>query len=267
MSETIRLFVGADGGNRDLESQAVLEWSLRKNTTRDVKIVWMQQAAKGPYSGWNCATGRTTFSHFRWSIPAVCDFNGRGIYCDSDFIFMADIAELWDQPIPNVLLTRKSSKPHGKSKTCCILFDCEKAKGHIPALDKLKTMADPQSTFSNYFKNNDHLIDKFQGDWNALDASGYSTVYDPRIKAIHYTRMSTQPQLKHAIPRLQKEGRSHWYTGEIAPHPMHELQVLFDRLLVEAEQNGYGLDKYRLDDFGGVVRRDFKYDVAVKGVR
>lgn len=267
MSDTIRLFIGTDGGNCDLESQAVLEWSVRKHTSRDVSFVWMQQAKKGPYSGWNCSTGRTTFSHFRWSIPAMCEFNGRGIYCDSDFIFMADIAELWDQKIPGVLLARKSAKPHGKVKTCCILFDCAKAKGHVPALDQLRRMPDPQGALTKYFQQNDHLIDRPVGDWNALDADGYATIYDERVKAIHYTRMATQPQLKHAVPRLKREGKAHWYTGETAPHPKPELQELFDTLLIEAAANGYGIDNYRVDEFGGVVRRNFQYATPVKGGR
>jgi len=265
VSEAIKLFVGADGTNCDLESQAVLEWSVRKNTTRDVDIVWMQQAATGPYSGWKCASGRTPFSHFRHSIPAMCDFKGRGIYLDSDFVLMADIGELWDQPIPNVMLTKKSSKPHGKLKMCSILWDCEKAKGHVPGLDRLKQMDDPQGTLHNYFKDNDHLVDRPQGDWNAIDAAGYSTIYDPRVKAIHYSRMSTQVQLKHCIPRLAREGKTHWYTGEIAAHPMPELQELFDKLLVEATENGYGIERYRVDAFGGATRKNFTYDRPTKG--
>lgn len=263
MSDTIRLFVGTDGSNCDLESQAVLEWSVRKHTTDDVEIVWMQQMANGPYAGWKCGSGRTTFSHFRWSIPAMCNYEGKGIYVDSDFIVQVPLSELWNQPIPNVLLARKSNKPHGKIKMCCILFDCEKARGHVPPLDKLKAMPDPQGTLANYFKDNDHLVDRYEGDWNAIDLAGYQDINDPRVKAIHYSRMSCQPQLKHALPRLKREGKSHWYTGETMPHPRADLQELFDRLLVEATENGYGIDRYRVDEFG-TTRRKFAYATPIK---
>lgn len=252
----IRLFVGADGTNSDLESQAVLEWSVRKNASEPVDIVWMQQAATGPYSGWRCGSARTPFSHFRWSIPAMCNYEGRAIYTDSDFIFVADIAELWHQPIPNVLLTLKSSKPHGKARTCCILFDCAKAKGHVPTLDQLKQMPDPQGTCSNYFRANDHLMDRYQGEWNARDPE---TLSDPRIKAIHYTRMEHQVHLKHALPRLKAEGRSHWYTGPVFQHPNRELQALFDVLLAEAIAHGYTPERYRVKPFVGATRRPFAY--------
>lgn len=266
MSDAIRLFVGADGTNCDLESQAVLEWSVRKHTKDDVEIVWMQQAAKGPYSGWKCGSGRTTFSHFRWSIPAMCNYEGRGIYMDSDFILRSDISKLWNQPIPNVLLARKSNKPHGKIKMCCILFDCDKARGHVPPLDKLKAMPDPQGTLANYFKDNDHLVDRYEGDWNAIDLAGYQDINDPRVKAIHYSRMSQQVHLKYAIPRLRKEGKSHWYTGATEPHPRQDLQALFDQLLIEATEHGYGVERYRLDAFGGATRRNFAYATPLKGV-
>lgn len=266
MSEPIRLFVGADGTNCDLESQAVLEWSVRKHTTAAVEIVWMQQAKRGPYAGWHCASGRTPFSHFRWSIPAMCGYEGRAIYTDSDFIFTADIAELFYQPMGGaVLLARKSSKPHGKVKTCCVLFDCAAAKGHIADLPALKLMADPQGHYSKYFQQHDDLVGRPEGDWNAIDAGGYASLDDPRIKAIHYSRMSTQPQLRHAAARLAREGRLHWYTGETAPHPVPALQALFDTLLAEAEAEGYGVERYRVDPFAGAERRNFTYATPVKG--
>lgn len=125
----IRLFVGADGGNCDLESQAVLEWSVRKHASEPVEIVWMQQAATGPWSGWKCGSGRTPFSHFRWSLPSVCGYQGKAIYTDSDFVFMADIAELWNQDVPGVFLSKQPKKHLGK--TCCLVFDCAHASGHV----------------------------------------------------------------------------------------------------------------------------------------
>jgi hypothetical protein len=256
----IRLFVGADGTNSDLESQAVLEWSVRKHASQPVEIVWMQQAAKGPWSGWNCGTGRTPFTHFRWSLPAVCHFEGRAIYTDSDFLFVADIADLWNQPIPQMALVRN---PTGKISTSCILFDCAKARGLVPTLDKLRAMPDAHGTLFNFFRDHPEHLSGMEGNWDCGDLRGYE-LNDPRVKAIHYTRMSTQPQLAHALPRLKREGRAHWYTGETAPHPRPELQALFDALLVEATANGYGIERYRVDPFGGATRKEFAYRQPVK---
>jgi hypothetical protein len=255
-AERIRLFVGADCNNSDLESQAVLEWSVRKYASLPVDITWMQVASTGPWSGWQTASMRTPFTHFRWSIPDVCGYQGRAIYCDSDFIFRADVAELWRQPIPGILLTRN---PGGKLRTCCMLFDCAKCRGHIPTIDKLRQRRDAQAETVAYLKAHSGLMAPFDGDWNAIDLKGYDSIDDPRIKAIHYSRIETQLHLKYAIPRLQREGKSHWYTGAVGPHWRPELVALFDALLVEAREHGYGEDRYRIDPHGKFQKRNFTY--------
>lgn len=38
--------------------------------------------------------------------------------------------------------------------------------------------------------------------------------------------------------------------GRRRPHPRHEVQKLFDRLLIEATEAGYGIDRYRVEPFG-----------------
>lgn len=256
MSEPIRLFVGADGTNCDLESQMVLEYSVRKHASQPVEIVWMQQAADGPWSGWKCASGRTPFSHFRWSLPSVCGYQGKAIYTDSDFVFLADISELWNQDVPGVLLSKQPKKHIGK--TCCLLFDCAKAKGHVPDLKALRKMAEPQGEMTKYFRAHPELSSGFDGNWNALDGDGLA-IGDPRMKAIHYTRMEHQFQLKYAIPRLKAEGLSHWYAGPVFQHPRPDLQALFDTLYAEAISAGYSVEQYRVDPFDGATRKAFTY--------
>lgn len=256
MSEPIRLFVGADGTNCDLESQMVLEYSVRKHATEEVSITWMQQAADGPWSGWKCASGRTPFSHFRWSLPSVCGYQGKAIYTDSDFVFLADIAELWNQDVPGVLLSKQPKKHIGK--TCCLLFDCARAKGHVPDLKSLRKMAEPQGEMTKYFRAHPELSSGFDGNWNALDGDGLA-IGDPRMKAIHYTRMEHQFQLKYAIPRLKAEGRTHWYAGPVFQHPRPDLQALFDTLYAEALAAGYSVEQYRVDPFDGATRKAFTY--------
>lgn len=257
MNETIRLFVGASV-NDDIESQQVLEVSARKHCSVPLEIVWMQQAAKGPYAGWKCQSGRTPFTHFRHSIPAMCNYEGRGIYMDSDFVLFADLAELWRQDIPGVFLAKVGKK--GLHKTCCMLFDCAKARGHFPDLTTLRSMEDPQGKMMQYLKTRPELYSSFDGDWNAIDLRGYEDINDPQIKACHYSRVEHQCHLvKYAIPRLAMERRTHWYTGPVGPHPRADLQALFDALYIEAVAAGYTVDRYRVPDFTGATRRDFKY--------
>lgn len=265
MTDPIRIFVGADCNNCDLESQAVLEYSIRKHrerTARPVEITWMQQAATGPWSGWQTASARTPFSHYRWSIPAVCGYEGRAIYMDSDFIVLADIGQLWDQAFDGVIALRGGKGERvegGKIKTCCMLIDCARAKGHIPTLEALRGLPDAQSSVTRYFRDRPSLVGSYEGEWNCIDGKGFEDLADPQLKAIHYSRIETQLHLKHALPRLAAEGRTHWYTGEVLTHWRPDLIALFDRLLEEAIAFGYTLDRYRITPFGAYEKKDFTY--------
>jgi hypothetical protein len=259
VSDRIRLFVGTSPNGEDYEAEAVLAYSARKFSSLPIEIVWMRQAASGSYSGWRCGTGRTPFSHFRWSPPAMCAFTGRAIYTDVDFIIFGDLAELWQQEIPGVLVCKKSKKPGGKVKTCCTLFDCAKAYGHVPDLEGLRAMDDPQGALTKYFQQHGELTSPYaSGDWNAIDLSGYE-LGDSRVKAVHYSRMEHQLHLPHAAARLAREGKTHWYAGEVFAHPRPELQAAFDHLLAEAQADGY---TYASFGYGGgveIARRNFTY--------
>src|SRR5690349_3684211 len=117
----IRLFIGCSGNNEDLESQAVLEWSIRKNTKRETDITWMQLSrdpaspfySDGPH-GWQTKFWTTPFSGFRWAIPELCCWEGQAIYSDSDVIFFADIGELWDQPFRDGKCVIAKGREHGQ---------------------------------------------------------------------------------------------------------------------------------------------------------
>lgn len=254
VSDPIRLFVACAAGE-DAESQAVLEYTARSLTSRELEITWMYQAKKGFWSGWNAGRWRTPFTGFRWGVPAACHYEGRAIYTDSDFIFRADIAELWDQPIPNGILIRR---PDGKLATSAMVFDCAKLRAHLPAIEPLKAMPDQDGQIRKYLAEHRDLLSAFDGDWNCTDLKGYPDINDPRIKAIHYSRIETQPSARHAIARLAKAGKTHWYKGEIFPHWRPELQELFDRLLEEAVAAGCTIERYATDA-GPLTRLDFVY--------
>jgi hypothetical protein len=252
----IKLFVGTSPNGEDYEAEAVLAHTAHKFSSEQLEIVWMRASKKGPYSGWKLASGRTPFSAFRWSIPAMCNFEGRGIYCDVDFVFHADLAELWREEIPGVIVSKRP-KPAGKIKTCCTLFDCAKAKRHVADLNGLRKMDDPQGHYTKYFKDRPELVSNFQsGDWNAIDGFDLS---NPRIKATHYSRMEHQVHLKHAIKRLKAQGRSHGYAGEVFEHPVKELQQHFDAMLIEAQAAGLTYESFEYGSGVEISRRNFTY--------
>lgn len=257
MSDTIRLFIGTSPNGEDYEAEAVAAYTAQKFSSLPIEITWMRAAKRGPYSGWKgMSNGRTPFSSFRWSPPAVCNFEGRALYTDVDFVFHADLAELWREEIQGVIVTKRP-KPAGKLKTCCTLFDCAKAKKHIGTIDQLRKMDDPQGYYSNYFKDRPALVTNFQsGDWNAIDAFDLS---NDRIKATHYSRMEHQVHLRHAIARLKAQGKAHWYQGEVFEHPNQALQAHFDQMLVEAKAAGITYESFEYGSGVEISRRNFTY--------
>ncbi len=254
VSDTIKLFVGTSPDGSDYEAEAVLEHSALKHSSLPIDITWMRQSKKGPYAGWNCASGRTPFSHFRWSIPAMCNFEGRGIYCDVDFVIMGDLADLWREEIPGILVTKPGAPD-------CILFDCAKSKKYIPTLDELKKLRDPHGTVSKSLPA--HLVSAYtSGNWNyktGKNTEPDAGIFSPQTKAVHYTRIENQVHLKHAVPRLKAQGREHWYTGKVFRHPTPDFQRLFDDLLVEAQAAGLTYESYGYGSDIKVARKDFKY--------
>lgn len=247
--EPIRIFVGCASGD-DLESQAVLEYSLRLNATRDLSITWMALSrdpgspfySDGPH-GWQTQSWSTPFSGFRWIVPQLAGFQGRAIYMDSDFIVRGDMAELHDQPFkPGKCVMAKGGSESWRF--CMTLFHCEVIKPHIPSRAAL--MRDPRShqMMVSRFRSA-AFVQPFSGEWNCIDGEDHATLADPAIKAIHYSQENTQPQLRHAIPRLNAEGRAHWFDGKVRRHWRPELEQMFDRLLREAIAAGFKPDNYR----------------------
>ena len=254
-NDRVRLFVGCDPNWCDLESLSVLEWSIRKHASLPVDITWMMLSNDplSPLFGWDTSRWATTFSGLRWAVPELCEFKGRAIYCDSDVIFLADIRELWEQPLP----AGKAVIGKGGSawRICVCLFDCERAHEHIPPIAEMKADSVIHGLLNQKFKH-EQLGHPFIGDWNNMDARLGEKLSD--IKVLHYTRMATQPQIPYALKRLEALGMKHWFDGHIATHPREDITKLFGDLLIEATENGYAVEKY-MDNkpYGKITKRSF----------
>lgn len=280
MQDTVRIFVGCDPNGADAESQAVLEWSIRKFSSLPVEITWMKLSRDptSPYysdpetgTGWNTRQWATPFSGFRWSIPEVCNFNGRAIYMDSDIIVLADIAKLWRQNInPGKCVLAKGAS--ASWRYCVSLWDCMAAKKHMrQPLELWKRNPDFHNQQVTYFKNHPELVQPFIGNWNCLDGETYEYLGNlvdehPDIKAIHYTSMAHQPQLKYAIPRLAKNNQKHWFDGQVQRHWREDLIAMFDKLLDEAINEGYGPQRYLQEPPYGEVKKKSVSNSGTSGI-
>lgn len=245
----IRIFVGCAPNHEDAESQAVLEYSIRKHSSESVEITWMKHSddPKSFWHGWDSSLWATPFSGFRWGIPAACDYHGKAIYMDSDVILLGDIAELYNQRMaPGKVALAKGG---GSWRYCVSLWDCAAMEGLVFPIERLRKVATSHREMVNYMASHPHLTQEFMGDWNSLDGIGHSNLLDGKLKALHYTDMRHQPQLQHAIPRLAAEGRKHWFDGKVLPHPRKDVQNLFNAYLIDAIQTGFTVAKYCTEPF------------------
>jgi hypothetical protein len=259
----IRIFVGCASGD-DLESQAVLEHSLRRHTRRRLEIVWMQLSrdpASPFYSdgrlGWQTQQWSTPFSGFRWAVPSLCGFQGRALYLDSDCIARADIGELWDQTLaPGKIVLAKGGQDSWRF--CVSLWDCAAAQPHLWSPPRLRS-TDAHAAMISLMRNS-NLVQPFDGAWNCIDGEDFGSIEDPRIKLIHYSSEAHQPHLRHAVPRLHREeDRAHWFDGKRLPHWRKDLVALFDRELEAAKAAGFAPENYApAVPFGAYALRSHK---------
>ena len=259
-NDTIKVFVGCDPNNCDLEQMMVLDYSIHKHTSAPVEIVWMQ-LSKDPQSfwysnpktgeGWNTTKWPTPFSGFRWAIPEYCDFSGRAIYMDADVIILDDLAELWHHPIEGKSIVAAKTKAD-MTRLCTCVWDCSNAKGIIAPVANLRADAKSHKKMMKLLKSKPALIEPYQDSYNCVDGEDLA-IED--IKILHYSDMGTQFSHKHSLPRLSEEGSTHWFDGEIMPHPRQDLTELFESYYNEALANGYQLENYRVKDFGDFPKK------------
>jgi len=256
MTDRIRIFIGCAGNDEDLEFQSVLEYCLQRQASKPLEIIWMR-LSRDPASfwfadpqrrlGWNTQGWATPFSALRWGIPAACNFQGRAIYLDIDMLPLADIAELWDQPMNGAAML---SKPEA---ICVTVYDCERMQKILPDIDKIKHLRGFYRQVRDNVRKAPGAIKRYAGDWNCLDMrripgeGEYASVSDPEIKLLHFTRIPTQPHLRYAIPRLAAQGKRHWYAGAASPHPRKDAAALFDQRMAEANKAGFWPEAYKTE--------------------
>jgi hypothetical protein len=231
----IRLYIGTSPNHEDAEAQSVVEWTARKYCSRQIKVHWLKMEREGLLAGWESSLWATPFTGYRMAVPEMCEFEGRAIYCDVDFMILQDLSELWCQPIPfpAVALARSAKR------MCVTVWDCARARLALPRVSEMKK--DGGMSAKQLFWSRPNLLHPFSGTWNCLD--GEDLPID-QIKACHFTRMATQPHLSLAMSRLAKEGRSHWFDGAARRHPRLDLVARFDAELIDAKDHGYGVERY-----------------------
>lgn len=186
----IRILVGTDV--RQGRAEIALENSIRANTSADVDITWMR-AHEGEWKKWRHAPDRpmrgggawaTCFTNFRYSIPALCNYEGRAIYLDSDMLVLGDIAELWN------LRPKGAWCSLNPKRTDVSIIDCAwfKGKKWWPSLEQMQASNMPGALYRQLLLRNGAFSHEIDERWDHLD--DYRKDW---TKLIHFTNMRTQP--------------------------------------------------------------------------
>ena len=239
MTEPLRIFVGSSPHLLDMESDLVLEHSIREHASIPVQITWMRQGEGTFWTGWRTEAWATPFSGFRWGVPAACEYQGRAVYMDNDIVVQGDVAELAQADLGG-----KPVMARWPGRLCVSVWDCAAAREVLPPIGHIR--GDPDSHIHLSESLGRGYVAKLDPLWNCLDGEDVPIA---DIKALHFTDMSTQPAAELAERRLRDRGgrslsrrpQSHWYTGARKEHRRPDAVELFHTYHREALAPGSDL--------------------------
>jgi hypothetical protein len=197
-----KVFIGYDSHEEIVFE--VCKYSMRKNSSIPLDITQLNQKTfreRGIYWRTKDPKQSTEFTYLRFFPPFLMNYTGWALFCDDDFLWTGDIAELVDQlddskaimcvqheinTTYDIKLAGVVQEPYPrKNWSSCMLFNC----GH-PAnrgLD-LETINREGGQFLHRFQwiKDDNLIGSFDKTWNFL-VGWYPKMENGIPKVIHYT--------------------------------------------------------------------------------
>ena len=223
---SIRIYLGTQ--IEQTLATAVLTYSIRRRTSHTVQIQPLYEAVAAanidiPIPEDPALRPRTPFTFQRFAIPALCQYQGKALYLDSDMLVFKDISELWEQPFRKTANGKTADSKTADGKTA-------DAKAAEPTADLLSVPEPPESGRSPQYSV--MLLNCAQLDWNVaqlvqsltrgrwtyrefvLDMApaaikradlpaGWNDLerYNPeRTALLHYTDMPSQPWLSTDNP-------------------------------------------------------------------
>jgi hypothetical protein len=244
MSDELRMFIGSSSNGEDAPIEAVYEYSLRQNCSREIDIVWMRQSDDSDsfWSGWNTPRWSTPFSGFRWAIPEYCNFEGRAIYTDCDMINYRDMADLINIDMQGKPVAARRGVRFGGHEFCVMVFDCAAFEQHALPVNRMKNLEGSHHRFINKFSGNSDLVHDLDPKWNVLDGENYNL---NDIYQLHFTNMATQPWTPG------------WFTGNTQPHPRKDVVEEFRKYSQIAFNHGYDSDAIQSE----LSQNNFVYNI------
>src|SRR5919204_729933 len=97
MTDAFRIYIGWD--SREPEAYDVAKFSLERRASIPVSVIPLkvdELRARGLYQRDKDPLASTEFTYSRFLTPALAGYSGWALFCDSDFLWLGDIAGLLD---------------------------------------------------------------------------------------------------------------------------------------------------------------------------
>ena len=197
-----RVFIGWDSSQ--IDAYEVCAFSLARHATialdiRPLKLIELRAAAL--YRRDPDPLASTEFTYSRFLVPALSGFEGHALYCDCDFLWTADVAELAAladrdkavQCVQHDFRPSETSKMRGKTQTVyprknwssLMLFNC--AHSATRTLTPERVARESGRALQRLHWAPDDAIGALPGEWNWLEGWDAAPAGTPP-KAIHFTR-------------------------------------------------------------------------------
>ena len=188
----------------------VLSYSIAQHTSAAVEIVPLYEAVAAagihiPTPGNPDLRPRTPFTFQRFAIPALCNYQGRAIYLDSDMLVFQDINELWQQSFSisqnptdtvDLLSVPEPADSNRPPQYSVMLLNCEQLSWDAPEL--VNQLCQGKWSYEQFVLEMAPARKKsasLPAGWNDLER------YSPGETALlHYTDMPRQPWLSTVNP-------------------------------------------------------------------
>ena len=202
---SVRVFIGSGEASR-LERKVAI-YSLGKHTQYPLDIYVFngthnaielndQEPIPAPLSLRLKYQNITEFSLYRFLIPQICNYQGKAIWIDSDTVCLADIAELFDNPLNGYDFLAKTEAYNTTSQNLwglsVMLIDCEQTRFDLETYfdeiaQGLYTYTDFACMSPAFLAHHHFKVSPIDPHWNVFDYC------DDQTKLIHYTNLNTQP--------------------------------------------------------------------------
>lgn len=200
--DPFRVYIGWD--SREPEAYDVAAYSLGRRASVPVSVRPLKQAAlraQGVYRRPLDPLAATEFTYTRFLVPALAGYSGWALFCDCDFLWLGDIAELLAlaDPAKAALVVQHDHRPPEvhkmdgavqtqyprKNWSSMILFNCGHPSNRALTIDVANDR--PGRFLHRFAWLDDSEIGSVPETWNWLEG-WCAPPADAPPKVIHYTR-------------------------------------------------------------------------------